>query len=99
MVPPMEIHRRRISAKARPGDRLLLANYGDGADAMSFGVGDPIEKLDPRRGVSWHLERRCGVTRNVFFRPSRTVGYPAAKVSNHGIRQTILFVRHLQIFI
>jgi len=43
---------------ARPGDRLLLASYGDGADALAFSVGEHIEKLDARRGVTWHLERR-----------------------------------------
>lgn len=44
--------------QARPGDRLLVASYGDGADAFVFEVGAPIEKLRDRRGVKWHLERR-----------------------------------------
>jgi 3-hydroxy-3-methylglutaryl CoA synthase len=39
-------------------DRLLLASYGDGAEALAFRITDRIEKLDPRRGVSWHLARR-----------------------------------------
>ena len=43
---------------ATPGDRVLVASYGDGADAMSLRVTDQIEKLEPRRGVSWHLARR-----------------------------------------
>ena len=43
---------------ARPGDRLLLASYGDGAQAFSLEVTEHIEKLDPRRGVSGHLARR-----------------------------------------
>lgn len=43
---------------ARPGDRLLVANYGDGADAIAFTVTEQIDKLAPRRGVSWHLSRR-----------------------------------------
>lgn len=47
--------------RAKPGDAILLANYGDGADALSFETGDAIQKLDPRRGVAWHLERRRGV--------------------------------------
>ena len=42
----------------RPGERVLLASYGDGAEALAFRVTDQIEKLDPRRGVSWHLARR-----------------------------------------
>ncbi len=43
---------------ASPGERLLLANYGDGADALAFTVSEPIEKLEARRGVAWHLARR-----------------------------------------
>jgi 3-hydroxy-3-methylglutaryl CoA synthase/uncharacterized OB-fold protein len=43
---------------AFPEDRILVASYGDGAEALAFRTGDAIEKLEPRRGVSWHLERR-----------------------------------------
>jgi len=43
---------------AKAGDRLLVANYGDGAEALALSTTDAIEKLEPRRGVSWHLERR-----------------------------------------
>ena len=45
----------------KPGQRLLLANYGDGAEALALRAHDPIEKLDARRGVSWHLARRRAV--------------------------------------
>jgi uncharacterized OB-fold protein len=43
---------------AKPGELLLLASYGDGAQAFALEVGDRIGKLEPRRGVSWHLARR-----------------------------------------
>ncbi len=43
---------------AKPSEKLLVANYGDGADALAFSVTDDVLKLEPRRGVSWHLERR-----------------------------------------
>lgn len=43
---------------ARVGDRLLLASHGDGAEAHAFRVTEHLEKLGPRRGVTWHLERR-----------------------------------------
>ncbi|MGH7788970.1 MAG: 3-hydroxy-3-methylglutaryl CoA synthase [Candidatus Binatia bacterium] len=43
---------------ARPGDTLLLASYGDGADAFALRVGEPIKRLNDRRGMRWHLERR-----------------------------------------
>jgi len=43
---------------AKPGDRVLVAGYGDGAHAMSFEVTDHVDHLAPRRGVSGHLARR-----------------------------------------
>jgi len=43
---------------AKAGDRILVVNYGDGAEALSFEVTDAIEKLGDRRGVSWNLARR-----------------------------------------
>jgi 3-hydroxy-3-methylglutaryl CoA synthase len=44
---------------AKPGDRILLAGYGDGADAFVLVAGDAIRRLSDRRGVRWHLERRA----------------------------------------
>ena len=43
---------------AKPGDRILLASYGDGAAAFAFAATPQLEKLEPRRGVAWHLARR-----------------------------------------
>jgi 3-hydroxy-3-methylglutaryl CoA synthase len=43
---------------ARAGERLLVASYGDGAEALTLEVTERLEKLEPRRGVSWHLARR-----------------------------------------
>jgi 3-hydroxy-3-methylglutaryl CoA synthase len=47
---------------AKPGDRLVVANYGDGAEALALRVTEHLEKLAERRGVSWHLGRRRPVT-------------------------------------
>jgi hydroxymethylglutaryl-CoA synthase len=44
--------------RARPGERLLVAGYGDGAEALALRTTAALEKLGPRRGVSWHLGRR-----------------------------------------
>jgi len=43
---------------ARPGDRLLVVGYGDGAEALVLEVTPQIEKLRDRRAVRWHLARR-----------------------------------------
>ena len=42
--------------EAKPGDKILVASYGDGADAYLLEVTSEIEKLGPRRGVKHHLE-------------------------------------------
>ena len=46
---------------AKAGDRLLVASYGDGVEALALSVTEQIDKLEDRRGVSWHLDRRRGV--------------------------------------
>ncbi|MCG8592270.1 MAG: OB-fold domain-containing protein [Proteobacteria bacterium] len=48
---------------AKPGESLLVAAYGDGAEAIAFDVTEHVEKLGPRRGVEWHLQRRRPVAR------------------------------------
>jgi hydroxymethylglutaryl-CoA synthase len=45
--------------EARPGDRLLLVSYGDGADAFLLEVTPRIAAVQDRRGVRWHLGRRA----------------------------------------
>jgi len=44
--------------EAKPGDKILLASYGDGADAYLLEVTSEIEKLGFRRGVKNHLESK-----------------------------------------
>ena len=64
---PARQHRRRVRADAArrraraargPASALLVASYGDGADALALRATEHLEKLEPRRGVSWHLARR-----------------------------------------
>jgi len=45
--------------EAKAGNKLLLANYGDGAEAFAVTVTDQIDTLRRKRGVKWHLERRA----------------------------------------
>jgi len=44
--------------QARPGDRILFANYGDGADAFILMVTEAITKIKGRRGIRVHLASR-----------------------------------------
>lgn len=43
---------------AKEGDRLLVANYGDGADAFILTVTEGIKKLPMRRGIKYHLDSK-----------------------------------------
>lgn len=43
---------------AKPGDKLLLVTYGEGAEAMVFEVTDNISSLPPRRGIKSYLENK-----------------------------------------
>lgn len=42
----------------KAGDRVLLVGYGDGADAFVLEATGHAERLEGRRGVTWHLKRR-----------------------------------------
>jgi 3-hydroxy-3-methylglutaryl CoA synthase len=41
--------------EAKPGDKLLFASYGDGADAYILQVTEQIEKIRNRRAINRHL--------------------------------------------
>lgn len=44
--------------EAKPGDRLLVAGFGQGCDALYFEVTDEIEKLAPRTGMNGSLAEK-----------------------------------------
>ncbi len=44
-----------VLERAAPGERILVAGYGDGADVMVLRVTDAIERWKPRRGVAGHI--------------------------------------------
>jgi 3-hydroxy-3-methylglutaryl CoA synthase len=45
--------------QAQPGEKVLLAGYGNGADAFALQVTDAIKKLGERRGFTKHLQSKC----------------------------------------
>jgi len=44
--------------EAKPGDKILVASFGNGSDALFLQVTDEIKKLGERRGIKKHLARR-----------------------------------------
>jgi len=77
---------------AKPGERILVAAYGDGAEALTLEVSDDIGKLKERRGVSWHLARRRSVTSYDKYLKARSLNateYHAER--NPGLSATIHF--------
>ena len=44
--------------EAKTGDRILLANYGDGVDVFVLAVTEEIEKIRNRRGIRGHLSSK-----------------------------------------
>ncbi len=44
--------------EAKPGDKLLVASYGNGSDALFFQVTEEIEKVKNRRGIKANLALR-----------------------------------------
>jgi hydroxymethylglutaryl-CoA synthase len=48
--------------EAKPGDQILLASYGDGADAFLFKVTDELLNLSKRRGVKGHISSKASIS-------------------------------------
>ncbi|PHQ66769.1 MAG: 3-hydroxy-3-methylglutaryl CoA synthase [Sneathiella sp.] len=47
---------------AKPGDKILVASFGQGSDALLFEVTEEINNLPPRMGISGSLKRRHAET-------------------------------------
>ncbi len=44
--------------QAKPGERILLAGFGQGCDALYFRVTENIKKLPPRKGIEGSLKHK-----------------------------------------
>lgn len=49
------------------GESVLLANYGDGAEALAFSAGSDAAAGSARRSVSWHLDRGRSVNYDQYL--------------------------------
>lgn len=77
---------------ARPGEGILVANFGNGADATAFRTTESIEKLDPRRGVAWNLARRRVIPRYDDYIKAKGLSASEWEAgTNPGLSATILF--------
>jgi 3-hydroxy-3-methylglutaryl CoA synthase/NAD(P)-dependent dehydrogenase (short-subunit alcohol dehydrogenase family) len=47
--------------EAKPGDRIVMCGFGQGANALCFEVTDNITKLTPRNGVKGSLENKKSI--------------------------------------
>lgn len=75
---------------AAPGERILVASFGQGADAMLFEVTDEVTHLSPRLGVSGHLARRKEVTSYSRFMAFRGTVELERGMRSEGDKQTPL---------
>jgi len=65
--------------EAKPGDKILFAGSGNGADAFVLQVTDAIQKLAERRGLKRHLESKIGMANyNDYLRWRNLVPQEAA---------------------
>ena len=77
---------------AKPGESALLVSYGDGAEAMAFSTTEHLEKLEPRRGLAWHLERRRAVATYAKYLKARELETAEYEVPfGQGLSATIHF--------
>src|SRR3546814_20654453 len=80
-----------VLEKARPGERILLASFGQGCDLLLIEVTDAIGSIKPRLGVSGWLARRiasANYARYLFHRglpildPGRRAAHDKNTVTN-----------------
>jgi uncharacterized OB-fold protein len=62
-----------VLEEAKPGEKILLASYGDGADAYLLETTDEIAKFNGKRGIKGNLEKKR-IRKNVGVRGAALKG-------------------------
>ena len=78
--------------RARPGDGILLAGFGQGCDALYFKVTEAITKLAPRAGVQGSLENRKSIDNYMKFLKFRGLIDPEMGIRAEAPTQTAMTV-------
>ncbi|MDD5100388.1 MAG: SDR family NAD(P)-dependent oxidoreductase, partial [Syntrophales bacterium] len=78
--------------RARPGDGILLAGFGQGCDALYFKVTEAITKLAPRAGVQGSLENRKPIDNYMKFLKFRGLIDPEMGIRAEAPTQTAMTV-------
>jgi len=68
--------------EAKPGDKILLASYGNGADAFLLQVTDEITKIKGKRGIKFNLETKIPVKSYEFYLSTRHLS-PGEEEANY----------------
>jgi 3-hydroxy-3-methylglutaryl CoA synthase len=54
--------------EAKPGDRIMVVSYGNGAEAILFRVTEEIERVRDRQGIKGHLSQKAMTTYEKYIR-------------------------------
>jgi 3-hydroxy-3-methylglutaryl CoA synthase/NAD(P)-dependent dehydrogenase (short-subunit alcohol dehydrogenase family)/putative sterol carrier protein len=76
--------------KAKPGDGILVAGFGQGCDALFFRVTDRIAQLPPRRGVKGSLEDKKTIDHYLKFLKFRNLIDPEMGIRAEAPKQTAM---------
>jgi len=76
--------------RAKPGDGIIVAGFGQGCDALYFKVTENIVKLPSRRGVKGSLENKKSIDNYMKFLQFRGLLQPEVGIRGEGQTQTAM---------
>ncbi|MBW1786970.1 MAG: SDR family NAD(P)-dependent oxidoreductase [Deltaproteobacteria bacterium] len=82
----------RALEEAKPGDRILLAGFGQGCDALYFKVTDAINDLPARQGITGSLENKFTTDNYMKFLKFRELIDPEMGIRAEAPTQTAMTV-------